>query len=193
MSRFDYPHNIKDVDNMAPFTLIYDEYERFQICHVRLGSDMNFVVLIRILDSKIDPDGTITLNGFELTVVHGYLKNSEQWILLDTDDVAKNPPVSIFHSDDDEEHHGSIVNFKVKIKKGDKIPLDTPLPVYYYARPVKIRGSIGEKLHFVMEGADVDTDTGTSKGQMCLVDTPVGKRLVPYDEYVKITGKGGTK
>lgn len=191
MSTLNYPHNIDDVDNMAPFTLVYDEYDKFQVCHTKLGEDMNFVVLIRILDSKYDPDGTITLNGFEIIVIHGYLKASEQWIALDTGDVINNPPVSQFYSKKDEEHHGPIINFKVRIKKVDKIPEDEAIPVYYYSRPVKIRTSIREKLHFVLEGEDIELQKGTSKGQMCLVDTPVGRQWVTYEEYLRIKGGGG--
>ncbi|MFP3591905.1 hypothetical protein [Chryseobacterium sp. SIMBA_038] len=188
MSNLDYPHSIDEVDNKAPFTLIYDEYDRFQICHVRLGDDMNFVVLIRILDSKIDTDGTITLNGFDLMVIHSFFREeADQWIVLDTDDIINNPPVKVFHSDDDEKHHKiSLVNFKVRIKLTAPIPLTDPIPFYYYSRPVKIR--TGEKLHFVMEGLGEEFDMGASQGRMCLVDSPVGKRLVTYEEYLKITG-----
>lgn len=190
MSRLNYPHNIEDVDNMAPFTLVYDEYDKFQVCHTKLGESMNFVVLIRILDSKYDPDGTITLNGFEIMVIHCHLKASEKWITLDTEDFINNPPVSLFYSEEDEDHHGPIVNFKVRIRKVDPIPEDEPIPVYYYSRPVKIRSSIREKLHFVIEGEDVEIQKGNSRGQMCLVDTPVGKQWVTYDEYLRITGGG---
>ncbi len=169
MTKLKYPKKYDEVDEIAPYTFLYDEYERFQVCHSRLGEDMNFVVLIRVLDSKIDPDGIITLNGFELMVVSFFIKKSVKLVALDTSDIINKPPVEIVYSEQDEAHHGPIINFNVRVKIIENIP-DADLPVYYYARPVKIDPKYGERLHFVMQSdeAIINLESGVSKGRMCL-------------------------
>ncbi len=175
MSNLNYPTSIEDVDNFAPYNFIYDEYEKFQVCHTKIGNDMNFVVIMRVVDSRMDADGTITINGFELMVVHGFYSKDNLFVALDMADVINNPPVSLFYSEKDELHHGPLVNFKIKITTIDPLHVGVVPPVYYYARPFKINTAIGEKLHFVMEGLDIELDKANSKGRMCLVNTPVAK------------------
>lgn len=183
MTKLKYPKKYDDVDEIAPYTFLYNEYERFQVCHSRLGEDMNFVVLIRVLDSKIDPDGTITLNGFELMVVSFFIKGSMKLVALDTSDVINKPPVEIMYSEQDEVHHGPLINFNVRVTIIDNVP-EADLPVYYYARPIKINPIKGEKLHFVMQGdeAVIKLESGTSRGRMCL--TVINGKSVyrPYQE-----------
>jgi hypothetical protein len=188
-----YPKGIQDLDNDAPFTLIFDEYERFQVCHTFVKDTMFFVIIIRILDSRIDSSTQmITLSGIEFMVIHGFDKNVQDYedsgmhFTLDCNDVTKSPPVELFHSDQDDEYHkASLLNFKVKLTKVKDLPM--PRAVYKYLVPVKIDVQNGERLHFVCEldGQPIP-DTGNFKNQMCQVNIAGKSVWVTYDQKLKM-------
>lgn len=187
MPHLTYPKGIQDLDNDAPFTLIYDEYEKFQVCHTFVSGTMFFVIIVRVLDSRFDSNSQmITLNGIELMVIHGFDKNpdyvdSDMKFTLDCSNVLSNPPVELFYSEEDNKHHQtSLLNFKVKMTKVEDLP--NPRAVYKYLTPLKIDLKKGERLHFVCEidGQPIP-DTGNFKGRICQVT--MGGKFFGETEY----------
>lgn len=174
MPNLQYPLGIQNLDNDAPYTILFDEYEKFQICHTYVAERVFYVVIIRILDSRFDYDTQmITINGIEFMVIHGFDKNpdfkdSGKQFTLDLADVVYNPPVELIHSEQDEEHHQvPLLNFRVKINRVDKLP--KPRAVYKYLVPFKIDTLKGERLHFTcnIDGGPIP-DTGNFSGKMCI-------------------------